>query len=287
MSKSRHLYVAFYPDDWLAGTARMSRLHKSVYFDVCLYIWDFAQPCPESELRVMLGDLPNWQQLVDDLLATGKLTRNADGSLENARALSEARQAYDLWVKKSEGGKKRWSANSSPESTPPAELIENRTEQIRTEKNYRWRGKTIRLTEDDYQRWRKSFRAIPDFDAELERVDASLDPENKKWFSEASAKLNAKHQKLLAEKAQKQPQQARSESDRYQATLTQAKRAYAEKKDFLRVRDLSAVRVMFERGDITAEEATFNGYRTTNTVQKVQNVSRLTNSGGATSGEAA
>lgn len=118
MSVGRHSYVPFYASDWLAGTARMTRLHKSVYFDICCYIWDKAEACPEAELPLMLGDLPNWRELVEDLVRSRKLTRTADSTLTNDRALSEARQAFDLWQRKSAGGKKRQSSRSD-ESTHP------------------------------------------------------------------------------------------------------------------------------------------------------------------------
>lgn len=105
MSQDRHSFIAFYPSDWLGGTARMTRLHRSVYFDVCLYIWDKAEPCPATELPLMLGDIANWRDLIEDLLAAGKLVRSADGSLVNEKALAEGRKAYELWLKKSQGGK--------------------------------------------------------------------------------------------------------------------------------------------------------------------------------------
>lgn len=117
MAFGRHSYVPFYPSDWLAGTARMTRLHRSIYFDVCCYIWDKAAPCPEAELPLMLGDLPNWRDLVEDLILAGKLSRTPDRSLVNDRALSVARDALDLWTRKSEGGRKR-QASRSDGSTP-------------------------------------------------------------------------------------------------------------------------------------------------------------------------
>jgi len=126
MAVNRHSYVGFYASDWLAGTARMTRLHKSIYFDVCCYIWDQARPCPAAELPLMLGDLPNWRDLVQDLVDAGKLVRGDDGSLCNERAISEAEKAFDLWQKKSAGGrtgagktnKRKSSKSGTPDGTP-------------------------------------------------------------------------------------------------------------------------------------------------------------------------
>ncbi len=104
MAHGRHSYIAFYPSDWIAGTARMTRMQRSVYFDVCLEIWDRAEPCPYAALPLLLGDLPDWEQIVEQLVAAGKLTRTPAG-LTNARAMDAATKARDLWEKKSAGGK--------------------------------------------------------------------------------------------------------------------------------------------------------------------------------------
>lgn len=101
----RHSYVRFFPSDWLGGTARMTRMHKSVYFDICCYQWDKAQPCPASELPLMLGDLSNWRAIVEDLIAAGKLERGNDDSLSNPRAATEAQWSFDQWERKSRGGR--------------------------------------------------------------------------------------------------------------------------------------------------------------------------------------
>jgi hypothetical protein len=118
MAINRHSYVGFYPSDWLAGTARMTRLHKSVYFDVCCYIWDQNRPCPASELPLMLGDLPGWRDYVNDLVEAGKLTRAEDGSLSNERAAQEAEKAFDLWTRKSSGGRKGAAKTNTPAGSP-------------------------------------------------------------------------------------------------------------------------------------------------------------------------
>ena len=124
MATGRHSYVRFFPSDWLGGTARMTRMHRSVYFDVCCYIWDTAEPCPATELPLMLGDIPNWRDLVEDLVVARKLRRLDDGSLVNPKAMEEAELAFELWSKKSKGGKNgadktnQKRAAGSPDGTP-------------------------------------------------------------------------------------------------------------------------------------------------------------------------
>lgn len=124
MAEGRHSFVAFYPSDWIGGTARMTRLQRSVYFDICCYNWDKAEDCPLSELALMLGDIDGWQGIVDLLVAAGKLYRTPDGSLGSTKAMSEAKKAFDLWAKKSKGGKaganktNSGSGDGTPDSTP-------------------------------------------------------------------------------------------------------------------------------------------------------------------------
>lgn len=126
MANGRHSYVPFYPSDWLAGTARLPRLHRSIYFDVCCYVWDHAKKVPEGELRLMCGDLKGWQHIINDLVEGGKLIREG-GFIWNERALTEAIKAQDLTARKSAGGRKSAvntpdkSLDNTPSKTAPIE----------------------------------------------------------------------------------------------------------------------------------------------------------------------
>ncbi|MDH5558082.1 MAG: YdaU family protein [Alphaproteobacteria bacterium] len=116
MTHKRHSYVEFYPSDWLAGTSRMTRLQRSFLFDICCYIWDKAADVPAAELPLMFGDIEDWTTIIDNLVASGKLYRNSDGSVGNVRAMAQAKKAYELWRRKSRGGKAgadaRWNVAS-------------------------------------------------------------------------------------------------------------------------------------------------------------------------------
>ncbi len=63
--------------------------------------------------------------------------------------------------------------------------------------------RTVRLNQADYERWKKTYFAIPDFNAELMRIDDSLttEAERKGWFVSTSAKLNFAHKANLAQAA--------------------------------------------------------------------------------------
>lgn len=68
--------------------------------------------------------------------------------------------------------------------------------------SYAFDGQVIRLNRADYNRWKAAYRAIPDFDAELNSLDAFYASEPKaklgNWFVRASTALNNKHQEHLA-----------------------------------------------------------------------------------------
>lgn len=113
MAQGRHSYVRFYPSDWIAGTARLPRIHKSVYFDVCCYIWDTGKPVPPMEARLMFSDVADAEQVISDLIEVGKLTRLDDGSLSNDRALIEGEKAFSAWQAMSEAGKARHNGAGS------------------------------------------------------------------------------------------------------------------------------------------------------------------------------
>ena len=105
MSNGRHSFIAFYPSDWRAGTAHMGWTMKAVYHEICCYNWDKAEPMPAARLRVMLMSLPEGGEIVDALVGDGTLIRDSNGSIHSPRALGEAQKAFELWEKKSSGGR--------------------------------------------------------------------------------------------------------------------------------------------------------------------------------------
>ena len=71
-----------------------------------------------------------------------------------------------------------------------------------TGESYAFEGKVIPLNQADYDRWQKTYRAIPDLHAKLVSIDAWLadQPEEKrrKWFHATAGMLNRNHQDRLA-----------------------------------------------------------------------------------------
>lgn len=104
-TNDRHSYVEFYPSDWLAGVGFMPPLCEWVYLQVCLYNWDKAEALPASEIALRLARHAGWEADLAILINAGKIVKTAGGGLFVSRALAQARKAYDLWEKKSRGGK--------------------------------------------------------------------------------------------------------------------------------------------------------------------------------------
>jgi uncharacterized protein YdaU (DUF1376 family) len=114
--RDKHSFIQFYFDDWKSGTAHMSRLVRSVYFDVCLFNWDKRRPVPPSTLVMMLADVEEAGRIIDALVDEGVLVADSNGSIHSPRAMREADRAYAAWEKKSRGGKiSRGSLDSDAE----------------------------------------------------------------------------------------------------------------------------------------------------------------------------
>lgn len=106
-SRGKHSFIQFYPDAWAAGTAHMSRLVRSVYFDICLHNWDKVRPVSPARLRLMLGDVTGAEEVIETLIEDGNLERDDHGAVYSPRAIAEGNKAFEAWEAKSRGGKVR------------------------------------------------------------------------------------------------------------------------------------------------------------------------------------
>ena len=74
-------------------------------------------------------------------------------------------------------------------------------------KSYAFSGRIVKLNQEHYDLWKKTYHAIPDFDAYLQKQDdfyAGLSKQELgKWFPRLSAALGKAHQQYLAERQQR------------------------------------------------------------------------------------
>ena len=117
MANDRHSYVEFYPSDWMAGTSYMPPMVEWLYLQVCLYNWDRREPVPPAQAALRFSRSPSWKADLETLLEAGKVIRTAGGGLFVERAMVSANKAYDLWARKSRGGKGRHAKGESEQSS--------------------------------------------------------------------------------------------------------------------------------------------------------------------------
>lgn len=132
MANGRHSYVRFYSSDWLAGTARMNRTLRSMYFDVCVHNWDHAEAMSRAEQALVFSDVPDWKAQVQTLLEMGKVKRTKGGGLYSERALNEALSSLERYrisvASGKDGAAKRWGTKGKMDSPPIREPVANQNQ---------------------------------------------------------------------------------------------------------------------------------------------------------------
>lgn len=206
--------------DFIHGTMSLTLEEKGAY-SLCLdLVYDRGGPIPDDE-RWLAGicnvSTRKWRSLRQRLIDLGKLAQ-IDGCLTNSRAeleiVSLETQARKLAESGAKGGRTRAeNAATSNENNDlgQATLKHLREDKIREEKKeevgadapsggFAFRGRTIRLTRKDFDKWRMTYHSIPDLKAELASIDAWLQsvPEQQgRWFHSVQKMLNKKHQEIL------------------------------------------------------------------------------------------
>ena len=131
--RTRHSYIHFYPENWLAGIAGLPRMVWSVYFEICLYNWDKAKPMPESLLRLTLSDMParDGEAVLNALIDSDKVILE-NGGLYSPRAMEEGERALRIWQAKVEGGKKNAKASPKQSSKSAGRYFKDTSTEPRT-----------------------------------------------------------------------------------------------------------------------------------------------------------
>ena len=107
MSNGRHSFVRFFPSDWAGGVLKdgLSDQDELLYFRICCQIWDTAKPLTRRQVDAIIARTTGGHTAFSNLIECGKLTILPDGMIVNSKAMSEAVRAYDVWLKKSVGGR--------------------------------------------------------------------------------------------------------------------------------------------------------------------------------------
>ncbi len=116
-SRGKHSFIQFYPDAWDSGTAHMSRLVRSVYFEICKFQWDKVRSVSQARLELMFQDVANWPSIIEVLLEDGQLKRDEQGGIYSPRAMAEGEKAFAAWEAKSRGGSTKSSGDGKSVAT--------------------------------------------------------------------------------------------------------------------------------------------------------------------------
>lgn len=221
---SKKPWMKWYPADWRQEPSlRMcSRAARSFWMDL-LGLMHEAEPYghllingkvpSEKQIAAVLGDsVRDVSRWLAELLDAGVYSQTETGVIFSRRMVRDEERASEgrAWVGK------RWANREddrdpnrvpTPENNvdPITQRLEARDQRPEKEK-YSFQGRVVRLTERDYRAWKQAYSAIPDLDAELQRIDANLSAKpDGKWFVAAAAMLNAKHQKILGDRQSSKP----------------------------------------------------------------------------------
>jgi uncharacterized protein YdaU (DUF1376 family) len=229
-----------YHSDALAGFMALTLEERGAYQTLLDMIYDRQGPLVDNE-RLLAGymgvSIRKWKSLRETLLEKGKIYLTEDGLIYNSRAKKEiendAKTSRKLSENGSKGGRKKYEnakktnennegdqagleQNSSlyhiPYSRdhiepPNPQGADSSKEGLQVQgKPYKFEGRTVRLSQRDFDRWATAYHAIPDIRAELQSLDDWLQrpetPEAKRkgWFNLVSRNLGRKHEEALAAK---------------------------------------------------------------------------------------
>lgn len=231
-------WMKFYPQDWRADeklrmcslAARglwiemLAIMHRSERYGQLLI---GGRVPTDAQLAVQVGASPSEvTALLAELDGADVFSRAASGAIYSRRMTRDHKKAENARKNGKKGGNPKLSSsggktkeiygwdnqqdNHSDKGGVKPQSPEARNQNTPHPptggggKVYAFIGKTIRLTEADFERWHHAYHAIPDMSAELTSIDDWLQKadENirKKWYSAVSRMLGRKHDEALAAK---------------------------------------------------------------------------------------
>lgn len=206
-------YFKFWIGDYQRDTGTLSPLEHGIYVLMLVHYYGTEKPLPFGKdlYRLLRADTKPERRAVD--VISGRYWEINTEGLINRRALLEIHRAAQIKAQNKEIGKLggRRKADRSvtqplTERLPNANPNHSHSHSHNQEKKvvgadapYAFDGKIIRLTHQDFAKWRKVYHAIPDLPAELEVADAYYadQPTLKNWYFSVSRWLNREHTKQV------------------------------------------------------------------------------------------
>jgi len=197
-------WLPFYTGDYLKYTRGFTIEEKGIYIEIFSLLIDMpVDPITETDkiLRIFSEEKKQTVILVLERLKEnnfwdffkelknkqlGKKKNNSENGKKGGRPRKP--NGYE--------NKSISESESESESNINNSIKQNNDNPV---KEYKWKGNTIKLTEKDYEKWKKSFKNI-DIDAELQALDDFYTSQNvADWFircSKALANANRKSDKI-------------------------------------------------------------------------------------------
>jgi len=219
-------WMKFYPSDWRSDPAlRICSLAARGLWIEMLGLMHEADPrghlliksmAPtDAQLAVLVGTTPDQiPDLIGELESAAVFSRTQKGVIYSRRMTKDEKKSRTARKNGKNGGNptlrnkttnsvldnqqdKGQDKTQRPEAR--GHIPESRNQK---ESEYEFFGKVVRLNKADFEKWQKTYFAIPDLRAELLSLDAfyaeNLEPKQRKdWFYRASQVMNKKHQDYL------------------------------------------------------------------------------------------
>lgn len=107
----------FYPDDWIAGTSRLSLEQRGAYIQVCAEIYSAGGPVPDIDAwmaRQCGVSTRKWRTIKCALVDAGKI-EIADGYIRQDRCERELERIRQRSIQQTENVNKRWGKTNLPQ----------------------------------------------------------------------------------------------------------------------------------------------------------------------------
>lgn len=200
---------------WRKDTTLLSFEEQGYYSALLdlIYLYDDSLPDDDKFISKAMPVNMKIHLRLKKILLNGGFITSQDGFVTNSKATQELLKINSTSTQNQLKADKRWLKHSKQKKSAMPRQCKGESEREREDntnvlsregsEKYKFEGKIIKLTIEDYNQWKKSYHAIPDLDAALQSADDWIRAENpkqqKRWFNMVSGMLSNKHNKFLNE----------------------------------------------------------------------------------------
>lgn len=222
------LYIA----DFIRDTTHVGPLIKGAYVCLIMHYWTHeGLPDDDTKLRTITGLSPQeWRYHRGTLKAffrDGWKHKRIEHELAHAVDVSNKRAAATAVREALRAERERIKEQSNDTSNDPSDDDTLHTSHFTKEESrgaeapplkivssrqYAFAGRVVRLDQEGFDRWKKTYHLIPDITATLQSADdyySETPPKDGKWFFPVSRWLEKEHNRISAEQ-ERQRREARS-----------------------------------------------------------------------------